>query len=82
MSDQKICSYGYKLVCYLDDKFSKPIKIYRGKNAAYKFIEDMIKEEKYCYKILKNHFNKKIIITEEEKESFKYEGCCYICDKN
>ena len=34
---------------------------------AYKFIVDMLKEEKYCYNMLKNHFNKKLVITEEEK---------------
>ena len=32
------------LVCHIDDKVSKPIKLYRGENAAYKFIEDMFKE--------------------------------------
>ena len=24
------CSYGYKVVCCYDDKYSKPVKIYRG----------------------------------------------------
>ena len=31
------CNFAYKLVC-LDDKFSKLIVLYRGENAAYKFI--------------------------------------------
>ena len=31
------CSLAYKFVC-VDDRFSKPIVLYRGKNAAYKFI--------------------------------------------
>ena len=26
----EICSYAYKLVCRVDDRFSKSIKIYRG----------------------------------------------------
>ena len=29
------CSYGYKYV-WLDDRFSKPVQIYRGENAVYK----------------------------------------------
>ena len=41
----------------------------------------MLKEEKYCYNMLKNHFNKKLVITEEEKESFKNEKYCHICNK-
>ena len=28
------CSYPYKVVC-IDNRFSKPIVVYRGKNAAY-----------------------------------------------
>ena len=59
IADQNICSYAYKLVCVIDDKFSKPLKLYRGENAAYKFIEDMLKEENYCYRVLKKYFNKK-----------------------
>ena len=35
--DHVPCSFAYKLVC-VDDRFSKPIVLYRGKNAAYKFI--------------------------------------------
>ena len=31
------CSFAYKLVC-VDDKFSKPIVLYKGENAAYKFM--------------------------------------------
>ena len=31
------CSFAYKVVC-ADNKFSKDVVLYRGKNAAYKFI--------------------------------------------
>ena len=27
------CSYGYKLVCFYDDKYTKPVKIYRGEDS-------------------------------------------------
>ena len=50
LSSHKICAYSYKLVCCLDGTFSKSIKLFRGENAAYKFIEAMLKEEKYCKK--------------------------------
>ena len=26
----KDCGYGYKVVCFSDDKYSKPVQIYRG----------------------------------------------------
>ena len=32
------CSFAYKLVC-VDDKFSKPIVVFRGKNVTYEFIK-------------------------------------------
>ena len=40
------CSYAYKVVC-IDDRFSKPIVVYRGENAAYEFIKAILKEYKY-----------------------------------
>ena len=52
------CSYGYKLVCCYDDKFSKPIAIYRGENAVYKLMEKMLEEVKYCQKIKKQILTK------------------------
>ena len=59
------CSFAYKVVC-IDDKFSKPIVIYRGKNAAYEFIKPILKEYKYCKEIKNKHFNKILIMSEEE----------------
>ena len=41
------CSFAYRLVC-VDDKFSQPIVAYRGENAAYKFIEEILEEYEYC----------------------------------
>ena len=38
------CGYGYKVVCCYDDKYSKPVQIYRGENAVYKFMENMLEE--------------------------------------
>ena len=58
------CSYAYKVVC-MDDKYSKSIVIYRGVNAAYEFISSVLKEHKYCKKIMKDRFNKNLIMTEE-----------------
>ena len=32
------CSYAFKVAC-IDGRFSKPIVLYRGKNATYEFIK-------------------------------------------
>ena len=74
------CSYAYKVIC-IDDKFSKPIVVYKGENAAYKFIKSILQEHKYCKKITKEYFNKKLIMTEEEEYLFQQSNTCWICEK-
>ena len=46
------CSFAYKLVC-VDDKFTNPIIVFRGENAAYAFIKAILKEHEYCKKVMK-----------------------------
>ena len=37
---------GNKVVCCYDDKYSKPVQIYRGENAVHQFMESMLEEVK------------------------------------
>ena len=74
------CSYAYKVVC-IDDKYSKSIVVYRGVNAAYEFIRSILKEHKYCKRIMKDQFNKNLIMTEKEKYLFQQINNCWICKK-
>ena len=73
------CSFVYEVVC-VDDKFSKPIVLYRGENTAFKFIEAILKDYEYCKKVMKKHFNKNLIMT-EEAEQFQLSNTCLICEK-
>ena len=75
------CSFGYKVVCCYDDKYTKPIQLYRGEKAVYKFLENMLKEVKYCKNIMKKHFNKPLRMTKEDEDEFKKATKCHICDK-
>ena len=52
-------SFAYKLIC-VDDEFTKPIDVFRGENAAYKFIETNLKEYEYWRKLMKKYFNKNL----------------------
>ena len=65
------CSYGYKVVCCYDDKYTKPIQIYRGEKAVYKFMEAMLEEVKYCKKVMKKEFNKPFRMIKEDEEEFQ-----------
>ena len=73
------CSHVYKTVC-IDDRFSKPIVVYKGENAAYEFIKAILREYKYCKKTMKKHFNKNSVMNEEEEYLFQQSNSCSICE--
>ena len=62
------CGYGYKVVCCSDDKYTKPVQIYTGENAVYKFMEKMLEEVEYRQETKKEHLNKDIVMTKGEKK--------------
>ena len=74
------CNFAYKIVC-IDDKFTKPTIIYRGENAAYEVIKAILEEYQYYKKIMEEHFNKNLIMTEEEEDLFQKSNNCWICKK-
>ena len=55
--DHVYCSFAYKVVC-TDNRLTKRIAVYKGKNAAYKFIKEILKEREYCKKYLKTLLKK------------------------
>ena len=60
-------SFAYKVI-FVDDKLSKQVVLYGGKNAVYKFIDAILKEYNYCKKIIKKHFNKNLVMSAEDEE--------------
>ena len=56
---------------YVDEKFSK---------AFSNFINDIIEECKYCSEVMKNNFDKKVVINKENNEDFENSANCQICD--
>ena len=75
------CGYGYKVVCCYDDKYTKPVQIYRGEKAVYKFMEAMLEEVKYCKKTLRRCFNKALKMTKDDVVNLEKATSCHICDK-
>ena len=76
--DHVPCSFPYKLVC-VGDKFTKSIVVFRGENTAYEFIKVILKEYEYCKKVTKKHFNKNLIMSEDEEEQLS--NICWIYEK-
>ena len=60
----------------MDDRFTKSIVVHGGENAAYEFIKAILKEYRYCKKVMNKHFNKNLIISEEEEHLFQQSHSC------
>ena len=78
--DQIPCTFAFKVVC-VDNKFSKDVVMYRGKNTAYKFIEVILEEYDYCKRIMEKYFNKNLVMSVDEEEKFQLANSCWICNK-
>ena len=74
-------SYGYKLGC-VHYKFSKPFKSYLVEDNVYNFTGSMFEESKYCSVMMKEHFNKELVVTKTKKddEDFENSNKCWIYD--
>ena len=69
------CSFANKVVC-VDNKFSKKIVFYRGKDA----VKSILNEYNYCRKVMKKCFCRNLIMSAEE-EIFEQSNICWICGK-
>ena len=77
----KDCVHGYKVICCYDNKYTKPVQIYRGENAVYKFMEKMLEEVQWCRKMTKKHFHKPVRMTKKDQQDFEEADNCHICNK-
>ena len=75
------CSFGYKVVCYYDEKYSGDPVIYRGEDCIQKFMKCIFEEVKNCQSIIRDNFNKPLIMTEEDEKAFTDAIHCHICEK-
>ena len=75
------CSFGYKVVCHCDEKYSKDEVIYRGDDAISKFIQSRFEELNNCQKIMRKNFNKALKMTNRDEKAFKKATHCHICER-
>ena len=75
----EVCSYGYKRICTVDDRFTKETVIYRGSNASEHFIESLLEEEKEIRQILSE--TEPLKMTDKDREDFRKATHCFICEK-
>ena len=78
--DHVPCGFGYNVFC-VDNRFSKKVVVYRGRDCVSKFISVILDEYEYCKSVMKKHFNKNLIMSVEEEKMFQLSNKCWICDK-
>ena len=67
--------FGYKVVC-VDDRFSKDVVVYRGKDRVKKFIACILDEYEYCKRVRRDYFNKNLVMSPKEEEMFQNACSC------
>ena len=68
-------SIGAKLVC-IDDRFTLPSITFKGKNCINEFIKWVFRQKEWINQVIYQHFNKKLIMTNEDEEI--YENYTYV----
>ena len=74
-------SIGAKLVC-IDNKYTQPTKIFEGKKCVNKFLKWIFTIKLLRNNIIKNKFNKDLIMTNEDEEKYNTTNICWICKEN
>ena len=74
------CSFAYKKVSSVDPEFSRPLAMYRGEDAAEKFLRDLQLEAK---RLFGEYITtpKPMLPTATESQSFTNATICHICAK-
>ena len=70
-------SIGAKLVCN-DDRFTLPAIIFKGKDCINKFITWVLDKQKWTKQIMKQYFDKRLIMTNEGEEIYNNSHICWI----
>ena len=66
---------------FLHKKYQDHIPCSFAYKVAFEFIKVILKEYKYCRKVINKHFNKNLIMNEEEEHLFQQSNSCWICKK-
>ena len=71
-------SIGAKLV-FTDNRFTLPTIIFEGKNCIKEINKWVFEQQKYCNKIINEHFNKKLKMSTENEENYQnLQNCMFL----
>ena len=72
----EVCSYAYK-VQSINPNYCKPVRVYRGENALFKLIEELLKEQEEIEHIL-SHIEPMVLSDGDRAKAESATSCC-IC---
>ena len=69
-------------MCHYDDFFSGEYTSYVGRDAAYVFLETVLRSAKRCKLTVNYEFKKNMVITPKQVRKFQKETKCHICGEH
>ena len=78
--EQYLNSIGAKLVC-IDDRFTLPVIIFKGDDCVNKFIKWIFRQQKQINGVIKEHFNKELIVIIQDEEIYNNSQMYWICNE-
>ena len=73
-------SIGAKLVC-IDDRFTSPFIIFKRDDCINEFIKWVFRQKEWIKQVIYQHFNKELIMTNEDEEICNNSHICWICEE-
>ena len=73
--------FGYKVVCFYNQKYSKPAVIYQGDNVVVKLFECLFREVKDCQEVISEKAKRRLVMTFEDEKDFQTSKKCWICER-
>ena len=63
----------------IDDRFTSPSNIFKGKNCINEFTTWVLDKEKWTKQITEEYFNKELIMSNQDEKIYKNSHICWIC---
>ena len=72
----------FKIILLADDeRYTKPYKTYFGVDTIEKSWNNIIKESKYCSKVIEAEFIEPLVMTKKDHEDCRNSVKCWICKR-
>ena len=71
-------SIGAKLLC-IDNRFTFPTITFKGDDCINDFIKWVFRQKEWIKQVMHQHFNKELIMTNEDEEIYNNLHICWIC---